>query len=401
MEGKVKNTNKSIKIKDNFISNIDDMEKLENSQKKNLKKNTTNHKINEFFNSGENISLENKNSSNNKKSNNPIQLNIKNKNDIPFINKSSTEKLDNPKYNVIKKNKIMEETEKKNKEQTEKNQEDHIVKYEKLMEFDAEARKNKDKKEKNNNNSTITQRNKKEIVYKDNKLNLSNENKANTRNNKHKNKEISLDELLLIPKEEDLIHEIQENPEKQKEIEKIKYETENFDQLDKDKIKNNNSEDLLSIKPENKQVDEIDNLLDVLNNKITNDKLNNPRKLNSHIQINKNSKTKTKPVLDENFESIINISEIKNKEKIENSDLLLLIIEICQNAKSYNLHKSSKSKLFWDEVFNKSEIAEIFKNFKSETLRKYWRLISETNKISVYVETIKKFSNSINQGNIK
>ena len=101
MEGKVENTNKSIKIKDNFISNIDDMEKLENSQKKNLKKNTTNHKINEFFNSGENISLENKNSSNNKKSNNPIQLNIKNKNDIPFINKSSTEKLDNPKYNVI------------------------------------------------------------------------------------------------------------------------------------------------------------------------------------------------------------------------------------------------------------------------------------------------------------
>jgi len=98
---------------------------------------------------------------------------------------------------------------------------------------------------------------------------------------------------------------------------------------------------------------------------------------------------------------VVDLEEIKKKSKIENADVILCLIEICTNASKYGLTNSNKSRLFWDELFKKEEIAVVFKNFKSETLRKYWRLINELNKYEKVIETVKNNEEQINKENVK
>lgn len=89
------------------------------------------------------------------------------------------------------------------------------------------------------------------------------------------------------------------------------------------------------------------------------------------------------------------------KEKIENSDVILCLIEICTNSTKYGLSNSNKSRLFWDELFKKEEVCAVFKNFKSETLRKYWRLINDLDKNEKVIDTVIKYKDEINKENVK
>lgn len=104
------------------------------------------------------------------------------------------------------------------------------------------------------------------------------------------------------------------------------------------------------------------------------------------------------PVL---IDTKVDIEEIKKKEKIQNSDVILSLIEICSNPSKYQLSYSNKSRLFWDELFKKEELLSLFKNFKSETLRKYWRVINDLDKNEKVVETTLKFKDEINKENVK
>ncbi len=101
------------------------------------------------------------------------------------------------------------------------------------------------------------------------------------------------------------------------------------------------------------------------------------------------------------FNLVVDLDEIKKKSKIENSDIILSLIEVCTNSNKYGLTNSNKSRLFWDELFKKDDIAIVFNNFKSETLRKYWRLINELNKTDKVIETVKKYEEQINSENVK
>jgi hypothetical protein len=92
---------------------------------------------------------------------------------------------------------------------------------------------------------------------------------------------------------------------------------------------------------------------------------------------------------------------MRKKEKPENSDVILFLIEICTNSTKYGLCSSNKSRLFWDELFKKPEVITIFKNFKSETLRKYWRLINELDKNEKFIETTIRYRDEINKENVK
>ncbi len=100
-------------------------------------------------------------------------------------------------------------------------------------------------------------------------------------------------------------------------------------------------------------------------------------------------------------DSLVEIEEIKKKSKIENADIILCLIEICTNSHKYGLSNSNKSRLFWDELFKKDEVSKVFNNFKSETLRKYWRLINELNKTDKVVEMVRKYEDQINKDNVK
>lgn len=132
---------------------------------------------------------------------------------------------------------------------------------------------------------------------------------------------------------------------------------------------------------------------------------------NGNKNLTKKSEKKTKqekaakPIKEYNpneaFDSVVDLEEIKKKQKIENADIILCLIEICTNSEKYGLSSSNKSRLFWDELFKKDEIAKVFNDFKSETLRKYWRLINELNKTDKVVETVRKYEEQINKENVK
>ena len=103
---------------------------------------------------------------------------------------------------------------------------------------------------------------------------------------------------------------------------------------------------------------------------------------------------------EDDLSNIINLSELKGTE-IKNSKLLLALIEICINSKKYGINLANKSRIFWDEVYHIADFEDIFKSFKGETLRKYWRIISDIGKMGKVVRTIKKYENQIDDPNAK
>ena len=96
-------------------------------------------------------------------------------------------------------------------------------------------------------------------------------------------------------------------------------------------------------------------------------------------------------------EEIININELEKNENPKNSDYILSIIEVCNNPLKYKLSKSNTNttKKFWDEVVEHEKFKIIFKAFKSETLRKYWRCIREAKDNNTYIQLVKKHSKII------
>ena len=99
--------------------------------------------------------------------------------------------------------------------------------------------------------------------------------------------------------------------------------------------------------------------------------------------------------------SIIDINSLVNKDNLKNSDYILVIIEICQNARKYKIKFSNTSKNFWDEVMNTEKLGNILRLFKAETIRKYWRVIREAHATEKIIEIVKANSDIINNPTFK
>ena len=106
-----------------------------------------------------------------------------------------------------------------------------------------------------------------------------------------------------------------------------------------------------------------------------------------------------------NFGTIINISETlskySNNENIPNSELILIILEICLKSSQFGIEKDNSSRAFWEEIGKKPEFKPIIDKFKPETLRKYWRTIRETKKFRKIITETKKYSKELNSQNMK
>ena len=106
-----------------------------------------------------------------------------------------------------------------------------------------------------------------------------------------------------------------------------------------------------------------------------------------------------------NFGTIINISETlskyRNNESIPNSELILIILEICLKSSQFGIDKDNSSRAFWEEIGKKPEFKPIIDKFKPETLRKYWRTIRETKKFRRIITDTKKYSKELNSPNMK
>ena len=113
-----------------------------------------------------------------------------------------------------------------------------------------------------------------------------------------------------------------------------------------------------------------------------------------------NTTSKTKAAL-QNIDLIIDLPKLSTKSYITNTDIILSILEICTFNKRYNYDCSNNTKAFWDRVVKEGILKKIFKNFKSETLRKYWKIIRQTGNNEKYLEVVKQNEDFINNNGFK
>jgi len=97
-----------------------------------------------------------------------------------------------------------------------------------------------------------------------------------------------------------------------------------------------------------------------------------------------------------NLDQIMDLPRLSVKSKITHSDIILSILEICTFNKKYNYECSNNTKAFWDRVVEEGILKKIFKDFKSETLRKYWKIIRQTGDNDKFIEVVKQNEKFIN-----
>lgn len=86
----------------------------------------------------------------------------------------------------------------------------------------------------------------------------------------------------------------------------------------------------------------------------------------------------------------------------ENSDILLSIFEIATNPHAYGISTFNNSRAFWDKLPEVAQFSKILEAYKTETLRKYWRVLSEiSNSPNKVIDIIKKSKDSINLSSLK
>ena len=106
-------------------------------------------------------------------------------------------------------------------------------------------------------------------------------------------------------------------------------------------------------------------------------------------------------IMSNKTQTIIELSTLKDKNTLTNSDYILVIMEICINSRKYHLNYSNTTKNFWDEVMTKEELGKLLRLFKSETLRKYWRIIRELHCIDKVIKIVKEHTELINNPSYK
>ena len=92
----------------------------------------------------------------------------------------------------------------------------------------------------------------------------------------------------------------------------------------------------------------------------------------------------------------MDLPKLSMQTNITNSDIILAIFEICTFNKKYNYECSNNTKAFWDRVVKEGILKKIFKNFKSETLRKYWKIIRQTQNNEKFMEIVRQNEKFIN-----
>ena len=94
--------------------------------------------------------------------------------------------------------------------------------------------------------------------------------------------------------------------------------------------------------------------------------------------------------------TIIDLPKLASQPEIQNSDIILAIFEICTFNKKYNYECSNNTKALWERVVEEEVLKKIFKQFKSETLRKYWKIIRLAGNNDKFIEIVKHNEKFIN-----
>ena len=90
-----------------------------------------------------------------------------------------------------------------------------------------------------------------------------------------------------------------------------------------------------------------------------------------------------------------------NNLSIPNSELILIMLEICLNSTQYGIDKDNSSRAFWEEVGKLELLKPITTKFKPETLRKYWRVIREAKKYRKIISETRRNRNELDNPNLR
>ena len=132
------------------------------------------------------------------------------------------------------------------------------------------------------------------------------------------------------------------------------------------------------------------------------------RKYNLEIGNNSNvqnpSNTSGENILENNNNNnnqIIQTPKNVNNLNIPNSELILIMLEVCLNSSQYGINKDNSSKAFWAEIGKLDLLKPITTKFKPETLRKYWRTIREAKKFRKIIIETRRYRNELDNPNLK
>ena len=97
-----------------------------------------------------------------------------------------------------------------------------------------------------------------------------------------------------------------------------------------------------------------------------------------------------------------NIQTPKNVKNINipNSEIFLIMLEVCLNSFQYGINKDNSSKAFWEEIGKLDLLKPITTKFKPETLRKYWRTIREAKNFRKIITETRRYRNELDNHNI-
>ena len=122
----------------------------------------------------------------------------------------------------------------------------------------------------------------------------------------------------------------------------------------------------------------------------------NESEINTNINKNEISKEKKNY---SNLGTIINIKDLK--VPLNNTQIILMLLEICLNSSNYGINLDNSSRLFWEKIAEKKNEFSVLEQFKPETLRKYWRRLRTTKKYKQIISDVKEYENKLNDENMK
>lgn len=93
------------------------------------------------------------------------------------------------------------------------------------------------------------------------------------------------------------------------------------------------------------------------------------------------------------------MNAINEKANITNTDIVFAILEVTKNPAKYNIDFSTKSSKFWEIVC--TQYSNVFKEFKPETLRKYWRTLGTAKDVNSLATILSDYKNCFETNTVK
>jgi len=100
------------------------------------------------------------------------------------------------------------------------------------------------------------------------------------------------------------------------------------------------------------------------------------------------------------FYNFYDIEKLFLKENLENSEIIMAIIELGYNFKKYSIFKPCGSR-FWSDISQKCLIKGLFKKYLKSTIEKYWRFLKKIKNPHEIAKLVTSYSIQINKKEIR